>query len=148
MIFCGGRIGNVLSIEGRAIRKDFQGRGFGTQALRDIVQTENVQAAASVTRNPAVPFLMHKVFRVVSPDLSAAEPLHYFDNVSEVRDLTEVYARHVAADPAELPFVRGRYGEGLYGFDDPGRDMLGLPGIAENPGDGIIMVALDRRSEV
>ncbi len=113
-------------------------------ALHDIVESDRIEAAASVTRNPAVPRLMASSFYTVSPDLQAADPLHHFKDDGLVRHLTEVYATHVEADPSTLPFVPGRYGDGLYGGDDPGRRLTMLPEIAEHPGNGIIMVAIDR----
>lgn len=135
----------MLSIEGRAIRKDFQGKGLGTLALSDILRLTGAQAAASVTRNPAVLALMRKAFHIVSPDLTADDPLHRVTSHKLVRHLTEVYARHVSADVRDIPFVYGRYGNGLYGTTDPGRAMRALPDIANTPGNGVIMVAVSRR---
>jgi hypothetical protein len=139
----------VLSIEGRAIRPEFQGQGLGSLALHEILQTEkDITAAASVTRNPAVPRLMHKAFYTVSPDLQAEDPLHLVRNDGVLREISEDYSEYVGADPAETPLVRGRYEGGLYGGDDPGRGMRGLPEVSEHPANGVIMVAMDRRYEI
>ncbi len=89
---------------------------------------------------------MRSAFRVVSPDLGADDPLHYFKDRGLVRHLCDVYARHVGANPEDVPFIYGRYGNGLYGRDDPGEKMTGLPEIVNQPGNGIIMVAIGRRS--
>lgn len=105
----------------------------------------DVQAVASVTRNPAVPRLMGKAFHVVSPDLSAADPLHHYKESALVRHISEVYAKYVGGDPEVAPFVYDRYGNGLYGHEDPGR-LMALPEIANHPGNGIIMVATAKRS--
>jgi hypothetical protein len=147
LTFCGAVIGNVLSIEGRAIRSEYQHQGLGTLALYDILDSEDVQAAASVTRNPAVPRLMANGFYTVSPDLNAPQPLHHMMRDARVQHVTEVYARHVGVDPADAPFAFGRYAGGLYGSTDPGRCMP-IPEIAGNPENGIIMVALDRMRAV
>jgi len=146
--YFGVRIGDLLSIEGRAIHKAFQGRGLGTTALYEVLANTDIFAAASVTRNPAVPKLMSKAFRVVSPDLGAPDPLHAFHSSPLVYDVTDFYAQHIGANPAETPLVRGRYGEGLYGLDDPGQGMTALPEVQLNPGDGIIMVAIERREDI
>lgn len=144
MMCCEVRIGGLLSIEGRAIGKDFQHKGLGTLALREILATENVQTAASVTRNPAVPRLMSKAFHIVSPDLEMPDALHHFKHNEHVRELTEIYAKHIDVRAEDVPFVVGRYGNGLYGFDDPGETMA-LPQISDYPGNGIIMIATEKR---
>jgi hypothetical protein len=109
---------------------------------------DDIQAAASVTRNPAVPRLMANGFYTVSPDLEHPNPLHHFKRNRLVRHLTEVYGSHVDADPGELPFAIGRYQGGLYGYTDPGLRMAGIPEVTDNPDNGVIMVAVDRRRPV
>lgn len=90
---------------------------------------------------------MAKGFRVVSPDLNAPDPLQPFTQNTAVRQLTELYAQHVDADPTALPLVPDRYTGGLYGGPDPGVGMaaVGLPQLAQHPEHGIIMVATERR---
>lgn len=142
MTCSGGSIGNLLSIEGRAIRREHQALGLGALSLRKLIQEEEFDAVASVTRNPAVLRLMRKHFYTVSPDLSDPDPLHYM-NDSVVSHVVDVYGKHIGADPQDLPFVHGRYTGGLYGYTDPGRGMDVLPQIADNPESGVIMVAMD-----
>ena len=132
----------MLSIEGRAIRREYQGLGLGALSVRKLIQEEDFDAAASVTRNPAVLRLMRKHFYTVSPDLSDPDPLYYMDNLV-IGHVVDVYGKHVGADPQDLPFVHGRYTGGLYGYADPGRGMEALPQIADNPESGIIMVAMN-----
>lgn len=144
MITFGGRIGDLLSIEGRAIKREYQGNGIGTVALYDLLDTHDFQAAASVTRNPAIPRLMANGFYTVSPDPEHHDPLHHFKRNDRVKELTEAYAEHIGAKHEDLPFALGRYEGGLYGYADPGHDM-GIPEIADNPENGIIMIATDRR---
>ena len=141
-------IGGLLSIEGRAIRPEYQGKGLGTLALSGILKVTNVPAAASVTRNPAVLRLMTTGFQIVSPDMGAGDPLHYFRNDERVQEATEVYGRHVVADPQSLPFVYDRYTGGLYGESDPGQNLTALPQVANNPENGVIMAAVERRYDV
>lgn len=112
-------------------------------ALRQMVATYHFDAAASVTRNPAIPRVMRECFHGVMPDLTAEDPLRH------MRDplfghLATIYARHIGSDPHDAPFVPGRYTGGLYGADDPGQGMARLPGMAENPENGIMMLAADR----
>jgi hypothetical protein len=107
---------------------------------------EDITAAASVTRNPAVLGLMHKSFSTVSPDITAENPLHLFENNPTVQELTELYAAHVDAPMEALPFALRRYGDGLYGQEDPGVALTQLPVIAGHPGNGVIMVATNRRT--
>jgi hypothetical protein len=83
-------------------------------------------------------------FYTVSPDLEHHDPLHHFKRNDRVRELTEVYAEHIGASPDDLPFALGRYEGGLYGYADPGQAM-GIPEIANDPENGIIMIATDRR---
>lgn len=104
----------------------------------------DIESAASVTRNPAIPRLMASGFHTVSPDLDSDDPLHHYGRNEKVRALTETYAEHIGASPADLPLVVGRYEGGLYGYDDPGRH-IGIPELAADPESGIIMVATDRR---
>lgn len=144
--FCQAAIGNLLSIEGRAFRRETQGRGLASLALREIIQDENITAAASVTRNPVILHVMRKSFATVSPDVHAADPLHHFKNSQVVRELTELYGAHVGAPHETLPFALGRYGNGLYGCDDPGLALTQLPEITAHPGNGVIMLATDRRA--
>lgn len=141
----GGGIGDLLSIEGRAIRREYQGNGIGTLALYDLLDTHDVESAASVTRNPAIPRLMTNGFYTVSPDLDNPDPLRHFKSNIRVRELTEVYAEHIGSEPAALPFAISRYEGGLYGYTDPGEQM-GIPQISDYPENGIIMVATDRRA--
>ena len=125
--------GQLLSIEGRAIRSDFQGRGLGSAALRELLLTEpDVVAAASCTRNPAIPRLMSRYFGKVSPDISHANPLHYYETDEFVRYFTEQYGNHVNVLPQDAPFAYGRYVGGLYGHDDPGANFLGVPQLHSN----------------
>lgn len=146
-ILFGGLIGDLLSIEGRAIKREFQGNGVGKLALHDMIDTYDVHAAASVTRNPAIPRLMANGFHTVSPDLTYHDPLHHFKQNDRIRELTEVYAEHLGANPDGLPFALGRYKGGLYGYTDPGNAM-GIPEITDDPENGIIMIATDRRAAV
>jgi hypothetical protein len=133
----------LLSIEGRAIRREHQGQGLGTLALHDILEATGAPMAASVTRNPAVPKLMTRAFHTVLPDLTAPDALHTMQR-ADVQEATELYASHVGADPADAPFVFGRYTGGLYGGTDPGAHMP-LTEITSDPENGIIMIATDRR---
>jgi hypothetical protein len=135
----------LLTIEGRAIRQDCQGQGLGTLALKQLLANVNVDAVASVTRNPAVPKLMTKVFHIVSPDLSSPDPLHYFKSSRLIQHMTNSYAEHIGAAVEDQPFVCNRYGDGLYGGYDPGREMTCLPQISNNPSNGIIMVAMAQK---
>lgn len=86
---------------------------------------------------------MKKGFYTVLPDLDDPAPMH---NMSDplVRHLVNVYGKHIGANSRELPFVHGRYGEGLYGGGDPGRGMHTIPEIANSPGTGVVMIALDK----
>jgi len=143
----GAVIGDLLSIEGRAIRQAYQGNGVGKLALVDLVDTYDIQAAASVTRNPAIPRLMRTAFSIVSPDPANADPLHAYHNNSQVRAFTEVYAEHIGADTATLPIVPGRYEGGLYGYADPGLAM-GIPEIESSNESGVVMVAVNRRGDI
>lgn len=136
---------DILSIEGRAIRPEYQNQGLGSLALKDILQKiPNITAAASVTRNPAVLKLMGKNFRTVSPDLGAVDPLHFVKENDRVQKVSTIYAEHIGADSAQIPFVFDRYAGGLYGDNDLGKAMP-ISEIAQNPQHGIIMVAIDRR---
>jgi hypothetical protein len=108
------------------------------------LDTHDIEAAASVTRNPAIPKLMTSGFYTVSPDLEHHDPLHHFKNNPRMRELTEVYAEHIGAPATDLPFAFGRYEGGLYGYADPGQAMS-IPEIADDPENGIIMIATDRR---
>lgn len=138
----GGSIGNALSIEGRAIRRDYQALGLGSLSLRELTLEEKFDAVVSVTRNPAVLRLMRRHFYTVSPDLTDPDPLHYMGDPM-VSHVVDMYGEHIGADPRDLPFVHGRYTGGLYGYADPGRAMGALPQIADKPESGIIMVAMD-----
>ncbi|HSX34143.1 MAG TPA: hypothetical protein VLF62_00685 [Candidatus Saccharimonadales bacterium] len=140
---CRGHIGDLLSIEGRAIKREYQGRGLGKTALQQILATEQFDAAASVTRNPAVLKVMQSGFCTVSPDLRAADPLHYMRDPL-LRELASVYSAHIGSDPKDAPFVPGRYTGGLYGGEDPGRGMAALPQLAANPENGVMMLAADK----
>jgi hypothetical protein len=145
MTCCGADIGDLVSIEGRAIQRVHQGTGLGTLALHQLLDAHpDIAAAASVTRNPAIPRLMTRGFNVVSPDLGHENPLHHYKNNRLLRHLTEVYGAHVGADPATLPLVPNRYTGGLYGYADPGQHM-GIPQLAESPEHGIIMIATERK---
>ncbi len=142
LIRSGGVIGNLLSIEGRAIRRAHQANGLGMLSLKKLIAEEDYVAMASVTRNPAIIKLMRKAFYTVLPDLTDADPLHPMQD-KVVRHLVNVYGRHVGADPRDLPFVHGRYKGGLYGYADPGKGLEGLPQIAGSPESGIVMIAMD-----
>ena len=100
--------------------------------------------AASSTRNPAIPRLMAYAFHTVLPDMQAPDPLRHLVR-PDVFEVAEDYAVHIGADPAEVPFVLGRYIGGLYGGPDPGLGMRNLLEISTNPENGIIMIATDRR---
>jgi hypothetical protein len=91
---------------------------------------------------------MTKGFHIVSPDLATPDPLHLAHEHALVRHLTEVYGAHIGADPAQLPFALGRYEGGLYGYADPGQAMTNIPEIADNPENGIIMVAVGRKQQL
>jgi hypothetical protein len=140
-------IGDLLSIEGRAIKQAYQGNGIGRLALIDLIGAYDIQAAASVTRNPAIPRLMLNGFKVVSPNPTQPNPLHAYRHNDRVRAFTEVYAEHINAETASLPIVPGRYEGGLYGYTDPGRNM-GIPEIEADKENGVIMVAIDRREDI
>ncbi len=138
--------GLLLSIEGRAISREFQGKGLGSTALRELLLSEpEAIAAASCTRNPAIPRLMSRYFTTVSPDIKDTNPLHFYNDNEIIRYLTAVYGEHVNASPADLPFTYGRYTGGLYGADDPGAAFPGLPELQISPENGMIMVATGRR---
>lgn len=140
---CGVRIGDLLSIEGRAIRREYQGHGLGKAALQEILRTEQFDAAASVTRNPAVLKVMQSGFCTVSPDLRAADPLHSMRDPL-LQELAQVYSAHIGSNPAEAPFVNGRYTGGLYGGVDPGAGIAALPQLANHPENGVMMLAVDK----
>ena len=137
--------GLLVSIEGRAIHQDFQKRRLGSIALRELLVSEpEIVAAASCTRNPAIPRLMNRYFDKVSPDISHTHPLHLYEDDEDIRYFTEVYGTHVGAAPEDLPFTYGRYKGGLYGSNDPGVNFPGIPEIQTNGENGIIMVATER----
>lgn len=139
----------MLSVEGRAISPAYQGNGLGTLALHDTLQQyDDVRAAASITRNPAIPRLMAKAFHTVSPDLNHPNPLRPFVHDDRIRTLTEMYARHTDTATETLPFAVDRYQGGLYGGVDPGQNMIDIPEIAGYPENGIVMIAIDRKDTV
>ena len=109
-----------------------------------MLDTYDIESAASVTRNPAIPRLMANGFYTVSPNMDSPDPLGVYKQNERVRRLTEMYAQHVDARVDDLPFVFGRYEGGLYGYEDPGR-QIGIPELADDPESGIIMIATDRR---
>lgn len=137
--------GDIVSIEGRAIRQEFQGQGLGSLALRHLLKQDNsIVAAASVTRNPAVPKVMSKCFAKVAPDLSAIQPLEIY-NDPQIKTIMEAYGNYLGISPQNLPFAVGRYKGGLYGYEDVGKQMDKIPQIANYPENGIIMAAINRR---
>lgn len=138
----GASIGDLLSIEGRAIRRAHQAKGLGGLSLKKLLAEEQFDAVASVTRNPAIVRLMRKGFLTVLPDLSDPDPLHHMRD-PVVRHLVQTYGRHIGADEASLPFVHGRYKGGLYGYADPGEQMNVLSEIANSPESGVIVIAMD-----
>ena len=138
--------GNLLTHDGRAIRKEFQGQRLASVALDKLLEDDNlhITAAAGATRNPAVPKVMARSFATVSPDVSRPDdPLYHYHNNPLVRYITDLYARRIGADVTTLPFTH-RYGEGLYGASDPGKQMP-LAEIRNNPGMAVIAVAVDKK---
>ncbi len=139
---------NLLSHDGRAIVKEFQGRGLARVALTALLKDDDLHicAAAGATRNPAVPKVMASSFNTVSPDITRPDdPLHHYRDDPSVQYITDVYARHIGADLEHLPFTH-RYGDGLYGKDDPGQRMP-LAQIRETPGMAVIAVAVNKKGQ-
>lgn len=139
---------NLLSHDGRAILEEFRGQHLASAALDRLLECGNLHiiAAAGATRNPAVPKVMAHRFSTVSPDISCPDdPLHHLSDDPRMRYVTEVYARHIGANSATLPFNH-RYGEGLYGSkdNDPGQQMP-LAEVRNNPGMAVIAVAIDKK---
>lgn len=143
MMCCGVRFGDVLALEGRALRPEVQRRGFGSKALRIMLDRTGIDRAATVTRNPATVRLVATNFRVVSPDLRAPRPLHLASD-AEIAAITQEYAQHIDSQ-GPLPVVTGRYEpSGLYGGQDPGRKMP-IPQVAQNVTNAVIVAGKGRK---
>jgi hypothetical protein len=76
-------------------------------ALKDAALAVNAQAVAAVTKDSAIPRLVGKVFHIVSPDYTSANPLHRLENHPLVRHITEVYAEHIGTTTDGVPFTPG-----------------------------------------
>jgi hypothetical protein len=119
-----------------------QRRGFGSKALRAMLNRTRLEQVATVTRNPATVKLVGTNFRMVSPDLGATRPLHRADD-ARIAALTEEYAQHIGAR-GPLPVVTGRYeSSGLYGGEDPGRRMP-IPAVAQDARNAVIVAGMER----
>ncbi|WP_143447127.1 hypothetical protein [Kibdelosporangium aridum] len=110
-----------------------------------MLKVTGASMVAAVTRSPAISKLMKHAFRTVLPDLSDLDPFHLLERHG-IRAAAECYARYAGADPADVPIVFDRYVGGLYGGPDPGRGMP-LGEVADNPANGVIVIAADRKSK-
>ena len=137
-----GRESGLWIIEGRAIAPAHQRGGLGTRCFREFVDMTGANAVASVTRNPAVCRMMAAEFRTALPDLASDCPLQTLRHPG-VAAAVRCYAGHLGAEVAELPFLRNRYPDGLYGARDPGLRMP-LAAINRDPSCGIITVGVGR----
>ena len=134
-----------------AVDPAHQKQGLGSTALRMVLADRpDINIVASTSRNPGVLHRMRKAgCTTVSPDLGNLDnPLHHYDADPLIQDATQVVAEAVGAKVDDLPFVRGKYGDELYGEGhDPGRSIP-LPLLADHPGNAVIVIATDiQRSE-
>lgn len=131
-----GKLGNgdILWLQGIAVDRRHQGSGIGRYAVTEASNDSRLLVAT--TRNPATVKLIGGVTSLACPDIRLTDPLRHLEDETIQYGLS-VLGETLGADDQTIPYLLGRYPDGLYG-DDPGKNMPLAP-IAENPNNAVMV---------
>lgn len=129
-------------LEGIAVKKAYQSKGLGLHALTACVQERKLTYLTATTRNPATVKIMGGVGSRAVPDIRAEDPFAHSSD-EKIRRALMYAAQHknlAEGYRATMPFLPGRYPQGLYGAD-PGVGMQ-IPFITEDETNAFLVASI------